>query len=120
MVAIDLNDEVKLWAGFTAPDFWIGAGVLAALFFGLGLGLSVAFRSPAVGLGLFFALGGPWIFFWLYQRSLPKGFLLRRWRQEGRFLFILVTSVKGTEIYSPPALGRGQAWDKAYEASDAD
>ena len=119
-MAIDLNDDVKLWGGFTAPDFWIGAGVLAGLFFGLGVGLSVVLKNPFVGLGLFFALSGPWIYFWLYQRGLPKGYLLRRWRQEGRFLFIHVPSVKGTDLYAPPACHRGEAWDRAMEAQDAD
>ena|GEM_PF-5178049 len=119
-MAIDLNDDVKIWGGFTASEFWIGLGVTAGLFFGVGVGLSVLFKNPFVGLVLFCALGGPWLFFWLYQRNLPKGFLLRRWRQEGRFLFIHVASVKGVELYSPPSAGRGEAWDRAYEVDHAD
>ena len=54
------------------PGLLDRAGVLAALFFGLGVGVSIAFKSPAVGLGLFFALGGPWIFFWLYHAACPR------------------------------------------------
>jgi hypothetical protein len=119
-MAIDLNDEIKLWGGFTATQFWAGATVTLLLFLTCAIYLSLCLHNFKIGFGFFFAFGGPWIMFLLYQRELPRGYLLRRWKQEGRFLFVHIKSVKGVDIYSSPANDRDGSWNFEFEDGNAE
>jgi hypothetical protein len=117
-MAIDLNDEIRVWGGFTQKELSWAGGVLAALFFVFFLGLTKVTGRLLVGLLSFLSLAGPWVAFVMYQRDLPKGYLLRRFRQEGKFLFLRVGVVKGIDLYAPPCVDRAQAWAEAMGEED--
>lgn len=59
--------------------------------------------SPLAGSLFFFFTGGVFFAFMIYQRDLPAGILWRRFRQEGRFIFIHIPWVKGVTIYHASA-----------------
>ena len=117
-MSVDINEEIRLWGGFTVAEFWIGAGVLFALFFLVALGL-----SPILGLAgsllVFGAAATSFALFWTYQRDLPKGYLLRRWGQEGRFLFFRVPGFQAQQVLPPPSRGRRQAFEKEFDRGGA-
>ena len=111
----DVNDKIKMWGGFTPGEFGIGAAVLACAFFACVIGISVWAHHFKVGIGAFFGISGPWAMFMLYKRDLPEGYLLRRWKQEGRFLIFHLPSLKGTDLFLPPSERRGEQFDRAWE-----
>jgi hypothetical protein len=113
-VAIDLNDKIKMWGGFTAQEFWVGAGTLLCLFMSCIIGVSIHFRDFKLGLGIFCALAGPWMAFMIYQRELPKGYLLRRMQQEGRFLIFHFPFFKGQNLYSSLPERRGDEFEREW------
>lgn len=114
-MAIDINEEVKLWGGFSFSEFWTGAGVLVGLFLSLVLGLGRV-TGPATGFFTFLALGGAFAVFWIYKRDLPKGYLARRWKQEGKFLFVHIPGRKGLQVLAPPAMARRSAFESEMES----
>jgi hypothetical protein len=117
-MALDLNDKIKLWGGFTQGELYLAAGVLAGLFFLCFLGLSRLTGNLALGFAVFCGFAGPWLWFVLYRRDLPKGYLLRRFRQEGKFLFFTVGSVRGVDLYVPPLAGRARSWAEDVEGGN--
>lgn len=115
-MAVDLNDEILMMGAFTQREFYWGIGGLAFFFVVFALGVSVITHLVLLGFGLFALTGGPWIFFWVYHRGLPKGYLMRRFRQEGKFFFFHLKQVRGPQIYSTPFSDRQAAWQKVMEA----
>jgi hypothetical protein len=118
-MAIDINDKVRMWGGFTPAEFGIGAAVLAALFGLCVIGISVVERHFKIGIAAFFGLGGPWVLFMLYQRNLPSGYLKHRWIQEGRFLFFHIKNRKAPDLYLPLSDKRGAFFECTWEENDA-
>lgn len=117
-MAIDINEEVKVWGGFSPQEFWLGAGVLLLqAAFALLIGLRVA---PMLGGLLFFLGGGGFAGFMIYRRSLPKGLLMRRFLQDGSFLFLKVPGVHGVDVYLAPAFERAKRFSDAFAGSNAD
>jgi hypothetical protein len=117
-VAIDINEEVKVWGGFSPQEFWFGVGVLllqAAL--ALLIGVRVA---PMLGGVSFFLGGGGFVGFMVYRRSLPKGILMRRFLQEGSFLFLKIPGIHGVDVYHAPAFERAKRFSDAFAGSHAD
>ena len=117
-MAIDLNDEIRVWAGFTQKELNIAGGILIGLFFICVLGVTRATGSIVAGVAVFGVFAAPTVGFVLYQRDLPKGYLLRRFKQEGKFLFIHLKNVKGIDVYAPPAVKRAEAWDNDFGTED--
>src|SRR5665213_2702546 len=109
-MSIDLNDKIKLWGGFSQGELYLAGGVLVALFFLFFLGLSRLTGDLPLGFAVFCGFAGPWIWFVMYRRDLPKGYLLRRFRQEGKFLFFSFGAVKGIDVYAPPTINRVRSW----------
>jgi hypothetical protein len=114
-MSIDLNDKIKLWGGFSQGELYLAGGVLVALFFLFFLGLSKLTGDLPLGFAVFCGFAGPWIWFVMYRRDLPKGYLLRRFRQEGKFLFLSFGAVKGIDVYAPPTVNRVRAWAADFE-----
>lgn len=117
-MAIDLNDEIRVWAGFTQKELNISGGILIALFFICVLGITRTTGSIVAGVAVFGVFAAPTVGFVLYQRDLPKGYLLRRFKQEGLFLFLRFKNVKGIDVYAPPAVKRAEAWAKDFGTED--
>lgn len=114
-MAIDINDEVKVWGGFSPGDFWIGAAVLLllaalAIFFGTR-------TTPLIGGVFFFLAGGGFMGFMVHRQSLPRGLLMRRFLQDGSFLFLKFPWMHGVDIYLPPATERAKRFAKAFRDS---
>ena len=116
-MAIDVNEEVMVWGGFTPEEFWTGAGVL----FGIAV-VSVMLSihvAPMLGGIFFFLFGGGFVGFMVYQRDLPKKYLIRRFQQEGKFLFIKIPGIQGVDVYSAPSSERGQRFKEAMGDENA-
>jgi hypothetical protein len=111
-VAIDVNEEVKVWGGFNPLDFWLGVGILLLL---AALALLIGIRiAPLLG-GIFFSLaGGGFAGFMVYRQSLPKGMLLRRFLQDGSFLFLKVPGIHGVDVYQAVAARRAERFTEAF------
>lgn len=111
-MAIDVNEEVKVWGGFNPFDFWLSVGVLLLLaLLALFIGMRVA---PLLG-GIFFSIaGGGFAGFMVYRQSLPKGILLRRFMQDGTFLFLKVPGVRGVDVYHAVAALRAERFNEAF------
>jgi|SRR5665213_598219 len=111
-MAIDVNEEVKVWGGLTPIQFWLGSGgllvtALIALLISLKVGAVVGSMFLAVvggGIGAFFML----------QRDLPKNYLSRRFKQEGKFFFITIPGIHGTDLYTSPASERGKRFEREF------
>jgi hypothetical protein len=114
-MAIDINEEVKVWGGFSPTDFWLGAAVLLFI---AALAVFVGTRtSPMIGGILFFLAGGGFMGFMVHRKALPRGLLLRRFLQDGSFLFLKFPQVHGVDVYLPPASERAKRFAKAFEDS---
>jgi hypothetical protein len=110
---IDVNQDIKVWAGFTPGQFWAGAGGLFVI--GIGALVLSLEHSPFLG-ALFLALvGGAFTFFMIYQRDLPKNYLRNRFLQEGKFFFITIPGIRGVDIYATPGSERGRRFDKEFD-----
>lgn len=118
IVAIDLNDEIKMWGGFTGSELTLAGGVVLALFIVCVMLLGEMTGSLLVGVSAFGLTTGPWLVFVMYKRDLPKGYLMRRYRQEGKFLFLTFKNVRGVDLYAPPAVHRAQAWAEDFGDED--
>jgi hypothetical protein len=110
-MSIDINEEVKVWGGFSPEEFWFGAASLLLIAV-LSVALAVK-TAPMAGGVLFFFLGGATVGFLVYQRNLPKGLLWRRFRQEGRFLFLRFPWVHGIDAYLQPSYERDKRFKDA-------
>jgi len=117
-VAIDVNEEVKVWGGFNPMDFWLSVGVLLLLaVLALLIGMRIA---PLLGGIFFFLAGGGFAGFMVYRQSLPKGLLLRRFLQDGRFLFVKVPGIRGVDVYHAVAAMRAERFTEAFLGTDAE
>lgn len=115
-MAIDVNEEVKVWGGFNPVDFWLSVGVLLLL---AALALLIGMRiAPLLGGIFFFLAGGSFSGFMVYRQSLPKGMLLRRFLQDGSFLFLKVPGVRGVDVYQAVAAMRGERFAEAFRETD--
>ncbi len=113
---IDINEDIKVWGGFTPMEFWAGASILVLLAL---IALSLGARTSALWGGIFFfASGGSFFGFMVYRRSLPKGLLLRRFLQDGRFLFITIPWIKAPTVYHPWGRGRAERFREQYGSRD--
>lgn len=112
-MAIDINEEVTVWGGFSPKDFWLGAAVLLLLAtLSLFLGARVA---PLLGGLFFFLTGGGFTGFMVYRQGLPRGLLMRRFLQDGSFLFLRLPRVQGVDVYLPPAATRAERFAIAFK-----
>jgi len=114
-VSIDVNEEVRVWAGFVPRDFWIGVGVLMAL--ASTAVLIAAKTAPFFGALFFFFTGGGFTGFMVYRQGLPKGLLWRRFLQDGEFLFLKVPGLRGVDVYRAPAQERALGFNEAFRGS---
>ena len=104
-MAVDINEEVKAWGGFSVNDFWIGVFALVGITV---FALYLTLRVSGVLAALWEATaGGGFMALWVYRLSLPKGYLLRRFRQEGKFLFIHFPWIETQKTILPPSYNRG-------------
>ncbi|MGH7441284.1 MAG: hypothetical protein ACREKE_01275 [bacterium] len=114
-MAIDINQEVKVWGGFSPQEFWFGSGILillAALAVVLGLRI-----KPLLGGIFFFFAGGSFTGFMVYRRGLPKGLLLRRFMQDGSFLFLKIPGIRGADLYHAAGRNRARRFTEALGES---
>jgi len=112
-MAIDINEEVKVWGGFSPGDFWAGAAVLLMLA-ALAIFLGTCMK-PLIGGLFFFLTGGGFLGFMVHRQTLPRGLLMRRFLQDGSFLFIKFPRMRGVDIYIPPAMERAKRFAKAFQ-----
>jgi hypothetical protein len=93
-MAIDVNEEVTVWGGFSPEAFWGGAVVLVLL---AAVAILIGMKtSPWLGGISFFMGGGSLTGVMIHAQRLPKGYLGRRFRREGRFLFLKIPGVGET------------------------
>lgn len=117
-MAIDINEEVKVWGGFSPKDFWVGATVLLLMAtLSLFLGARVA---PLLGGIFFFLIGGGFAGFMVYRQGLPTGLLMRRFLQDGSFLFIKFPGLHGVDAFLPPSVARAERFAKAFRDTHED
>ena len=117
-MAIDVNEQVTVWAGFSPEEFWIGAAVLSG-FAALSVVVGMHF-VPLLGAVCFFMSGGGFAGFMVYRKTLPKGQLLRRFRQDGTFLFVRMPGVRGVDAYLPRLPSGATDLAPAIEDEDED
>lgn len=110
---IDVNQDIKVWGGFTPGQFWGSIGGL----FGIGImALAISLgRSPVLGALFLAMVGGGFGVFMVYQRDLPKNYLKNRFLQEGKFFFITIPGIHGVDLYSTPGSERGRRFAKEFD-----
>lgn len=112
-MAVDINEEVRAWGGFSVTDFWTGVMALVLI---VAVGLFIALNVSGILGGVWVAFaGGSFAALWVYRLTLPKGYLLRRFQQEGKFLFFKIPGIEGLKVQLPAAHDRGARFRAEFE-----
>jgi hypothetical protein len=111
-MSIDVNEDVKVWQGFSQGQFWGGAAALLGI---AALALLVSVKvNQILGCAILAVVGGGFAAFMVLLRDLPKGYLLLRLKQEGRFFFVRIPGLRGVDLYLAPGSERGSRFEREF------